>query len=535
MGTRSSLQQLSPFQLKDELIRFARDHTKTKASTHKFLNAGRGNPNWIATTPREAFFVLGQFALAESRLTRDEGHLAGMPESVGVGDRLRTFLDAGSSAGAALLRDGLDYASALGFDADAFAHELVDAIIGDNYPEPDRMLVHAEKVVHRYLEKTMCDDQPPSGSFDLFAVEGGTAAMCYVFKSLVENRMLTRGDTIALGTPIFTPYLELPRLSDYAFKTVNVQQSAMAGGRHTWQYTPDEIAKLADPRVKAFFLVNPSNPASFAMEANTQRRIVDLVRNERPDLILLTDDVYGTFADGFRSLAADLPRNTILVYSYSKHFGCTGWRLGVVALHEDNVIDEALARLPAADRAALRERYQSLSTTPERIKFIDRIVADSRDVALNHTAGLSTPQQVQMTLFSLFALLDRDDAYQTRCRELVRERLEALGRGLGIDVPVDRLRVGYYVDIDLAVWGHEAFGGEFMDYVAAHHDPLDIVIGLAKRSGTVLLNGSGFDGPPWSVRISLANLDAEAYETIGRDLKDLMARAFDQWRRSSQR
>ncbi|HEY7190871.1 MAG TPA: bifunctional aspartate transaminase/aspartate 4-decarboxylase [Vicinamibacterales bacterium] len=531
MSKPATLAQLSPFQLKDELIRYAKDQSSSKAATHKFLNAGRGNPNWIAATPREAFFLLGQFALNEARRTRDEGSLAGMPPIAGVASRLRSFLEESApSAGAELLRRGLDYGtSMLAFDADAFAHELVDAVVGDNYPEPDRMLVHAEKVVHRYLAKTMCANRPPAGTFDLFAVEGGTAAMCYVFKSLVENRILTHGDTIALGAPIFTPYIELPRLSDYDFRTVEVEQSAMTDGRHTWQYTNAEIAKLADRRVKAFFLVNPSNPASYAMHPDTQRRIVDLVRNERRDLIILTDDVYGTFTEGFRSLAADLPGNTILVYSYSKHFGCTGWRLGVVALHQENVIDDALTRLPAADRDMLRERYQTLSVTPERIKFIDRIVADSRDVALNHTAGLSTPQQVQMTLFSLFALLDRDDAYQTRCRELVRHRLEALGRGMGFALPDDPLRVGYYIDIDLAVWGRAAFGDAFAAYVAAHHDPLDIVIALAKRSGTVLLNGSGFDGPPWSVRISLANLDADAYEAIGRDLKDLMARAFAEW------
>jgi aspartate 4-decarboxylase len=266
------------------------------------------------------------------------------------------------------------------------------------------------------------------------------------------------------------------------------------------------------------------------MHPDTQRRIVDLVRNKRPDLIILTDDVYGTFAEGFRSLAADLPRNTILVYSYSKHFGCTGWRLGVVAVHQDNVLDEALARLPETDRSSLQERYQTLSTTPQRIKFIDRLVADSRDVALNHTAGLSTPQQVQMVLFSLFALLDQDDAYQTRCCELLRHRLAALGKGLNITIPDDSLRVGYYIDIDLAVWGRAVFGDEFNAYIAAHHNPLDAVIGLAKRSGTVLLNGSGFDGPPWSVRISLANLNADAYEAIGRDLKELMGRAFEEWR-----
>ena len=526
------LAQLSPFQLKDELIKYAKDQSGTKAATHKFLNAGRGNPNWIAVPPREAFFLLGQFALSEARRTRNEGPLAGMPSRDGVAARLEAFLDKiGTTAGAVLLLRSLEYArSSLGSNADAFAHELVDGIIGDNYPEPDRILVHTEHVVRRYLDKTMCDGRPPQGTFDLFAVEGGTAAMCYVFKSLVENRLLHRGDTIALGAPIFTPYIELPELSDYAFKTVEIKQSALVGGRHSWQYPDDEIAKLEDPRIKAFFLVNPSNPASYAMHPDTQRRIVDLVRSKRPDLIVLTDDVYGTFAEGFRSLAADLPRNTILVYSYSKHFGCTGWRLGFIALHQNNVLDATLAALPDADRAALNDRYSSLSTTPERIKFIDRLVADSRDVALNHTAGLSTPQQVQMTLFSLFALLDRDDAYQTRCREMVRDRIAALERGLGFALPDDPLRVGYYVDLDLAVWGRAAFGEEFNAYVASHHDPLDVVVGLAKRSGTVLLNGSGFDGPPWSVRLSLANLDADAYEAIGRDLKDLMARAVEAWR-----
>src|SRR5262245_37523842 len=117
----SELQQLSPFQLKDELIRYARDQSHSKAATHKFLNAGRGNPNWIATTPREAFFLLGQFALSESRRTRDERSLAGMPPSAGVADRLRAFLASSAGDGADLLKRGLDYGVAtLGFDADAF-------------------------------------------------------------------------------------------------------------------------------------------------------------------------------------------------------------------------------------------------------------------------------------------------------------------------------------------------------------------------------------------------------------------------------
>ena len=535
--TQTELEQLSPFQLKDLLIQYAKEHCASTTATHKFLNAGRGNPNWVATTPRDAFFVLGQFGVAESKRVWDEPDFGGMPAQDGIANRLRAFLlSAGAGPGAELLRDGLEYATAeLGFDADAFVYELIDGVIGDNYPEPDRMLAHAERVVHRYLIKAICHEQPPAGRFDLFAVEGGTAAMCYVFTSLRENRLLRRGDTIALGTPIFTPYIELPRLEEFGLNTVEISQSRMADGHHAWQYTDAEIDKLADSAIKAFFLVNPSNPASYAMHPATQQRLVRLVRTTRPDLIVLTDDVYGTFTEDFRSLAADLPHNTILVYSFSKHFGCTGWRLGVIGIHQDNIFDRRLAQLPDADRAALRTRYESLTAEPDRLRFIDRLVADSRCVALNHTAGLSLPQQVQMTLFSLFALLDREDAYERRCRQIVRERLDALSKGLCVPIPEDRLRAGYYIELDLAVWGRAVHGEDFTRYVAAHHAPIDIVLALARQHGSVLLNGSGFNGPPWSVRISLANLDAPAYEAIGRDLTAIAKHAVEEWAHAQRR
>ena len=136
------------------------------------------------------------------------------------------------------------------------------------------------------------------------------------------------------------------------------------------------------------------------------------MKGKRPDLIIITDDVYGTFVPGFRSAMAELPQNTIGVYSYSKHFGCTGWRLGVVAVHQNNIFDKMIAKLPAKERARLNHRYSPITLEPEKVKFIDRMVADSRMVALNHTAGLSLPSQIQMMLFSSFTLLDKADSYK---------------------------------------------------------------------------------------------------------------------------
>jgi aspartate 4-decarboxylase len=268
------------------------------------------------------------------------------------------------------------------------------------------------------------------------------------------------------------------------------------------------------------------------MRQETLDKIVTLVRDKRPDLLVLTDDVYGTFVNGFRSLAADLPHNTILVYSFSKYFGCTGWRLGVVAVHEDNIIDRMIARQPEAAKKALRERYGTLTLNPDEVKFIDRMVAESRLVALNHTAGLSLPQQAQMALFSLFALLDEGNQYRDRTQAIIHERFAKLFEGMGVPLVDDPLRVGYYANLDLAAWGKATFGDAFTEYLAAHHDPLEIVMALARRRGSVLLNGSGFEGPPWAARVSLANLDADDYLEIGRDLKALAERAVEQWKKS---
>ena len=512
------LEQLSPFELKTKLLDLA---AAAGSSNHRaLLDAGRGNPNWVATTPREAFFLLGTFAIAESRLVWDETDLGGTPQSTGIAQRLAGFLaERRDEPGADLLERVVTYGAALGFDPDLWVHELASGVIGDHYPGPDRMSIYAEQIVREYLIAEMCDDVEPKSTLDLFAVEGGTAAMCYVFESLTLNHLLRRGDRVALIVPAFTPYLEIPRLDHYGFDVVEIHASAVdSTGAPTWQCPDEEIDKLADPNVKALFVVNPSNPPSVMLSRATVARIAAIVAGPNPDLIVVTDDVYSTFVPGFRSLLADLPDNVIGIYSFSKYFGCTGWRLGVVAIHRQNILDRRLAGLPPDDKADLRRRYSRLSIDPESIRFIDRMVADSRQVALNHTAGLSLPQQVQMTLFAAFALLDSDDRYKTRTQAIVNRRLANLYRGMGIPLPADPLRAGYYAEIDLMDWARSRYGTAFVDWLGDTYEPIDPVFRLAEQTSIVLLSGGGFDGPMWSVRVSLANLQDEAYLEIGRCL-----------------
>src|SRR3954465_1052613 len=140
--TLKKFEALSPFEIKDELINLAKEVSKTTQSA--FLNAGRGNPNWVATTPREGFFLLGQFAVTESkRVMEHAAGLGGMPQASGIAGRLTAWLaKQAGMPGVSFLSEMVAFAvETFGFAPDAFVHELVDSIIGDNYPVPDRMLV----------------------------------------------------------------------------------------------------------------------------------------------------------------------------------------------------------------------------------------------------------------------------------------------------------------------------------------------------------------------------------------------------------
>jgi aspartate 4-decarboxylase len=530
---QKKLLKLSPFELKDELIKLAQ--LAESDPVVQFLNAGRGNPNWICTTAREAFGTLLRFGIEESRRGVNIPDIGKMiVKSPGLGKRFEEFLGANSIApGIKLLRDTWDYGiKKLKFEPDAFAHELAEGIIGDMYPVPDRMLRHCERIVHEYLDQEMCNSRPPAGKFDLFAVEGGTAAMCYIFDTLMQNELLHRGDSIALGVPTFTPYIEIAHMDRFKFKVVNVDAAVEVreNGAHTWQYADLEIDKLKDKRIKAFFLVNPSNPPSFAMRKSSMQRLVKIVKTKRPDLIIITDDVYGTFVPGFRSCMAELPQNTIGVYSYSKHFGCTGWRLGVVAVHQNNIFDKMIAKLPAKTRAALNHRYGPITLEPARLKFIDRMVADSRMVALNHTAGLSLPQQIQMALFSTFALLDKSNSYKELCQLICHRRFHALFEGLRLTLPEDDTRAAYYVELDLMVWAEKEYGRDFAAFLRKNYQCTDVLFRLAEHCGVVLMHGGGFGGPDWSVRVSLANLAEDTYPKIGRFLRETAQGYVEEWK-----
>ena len=293
---------------------------------------------------------------------------------------------------------------------------------------------------------------------------------------------------------------------------------------------PDaEIGKLNDPRIKALFMVNPTNPTSVGIAEESLRKIARLVHTERNDLIVITDAVYAALVDKHHDIMSEIPENTLCLFSFSKYFGVTGWRLGVIMAHKENVIDRLISRLPEKDQAELEERYRIISHNPRGIKFIGRLAMDSRDIALAHTGGLSCPQQAMMCLLALFGLMDQNKNYKKAVQQLLLTRRINLYEGLGIELPDVAHGSNYYALVDIAVLAETVHGAAFQEHLMRNLTIHDLLFRLAEDRLTLCLPGSGFAAPPWSIRISLANLDSEAYTEVGKNIRGVLEDFHRDW------
>jgi aspartate 4-decarboxylase len=454
----------------------------------------------------------------------NNGDMAQHSNKEGISDRFAAFMDASDETDKFLI-DAVDHCEKeLGMDRDDLLFEFANGIIGDYYPEPSRCLTLTEQILNEYIESTLFNGNKIEAGTDIFPTEGGSAAMCYIFHSLNHNRILKKGDKIAIGTPIFTPYLEIPNVNDYGLVSIDIS----ADSEHDWDIDPAELDKLRDPDIKAFFLVNPSNPASHALSSATLERLKDVVR-DNPDLIILTDDVYGTFVNGFESVYSALPDNTILVYSFSKLYGVTGWRTGLIAMSRNNVVDRLISELPDEDKKALKEEYSIAVSDPDEMRFIERLTADSRSIGLYHTSGLSTPSQIFMDLMALSHTTYEKDEYIEMANATVNERYNTLMNALGLEPDNGEENARYYALVDINKLITDRYGEEFAQWKKDNITDISFLNDLASKKGVVLMYGPGFDAPEGNVRISLANLNSKDYKEIVSRMMELLDEYYEEF------
>lgn len=508
-------EKLSPFEFKNVLIRLAEG-----SAPQQMMNAGRGNPNFFNTFAREIF---GRLQIGCTQTSHPFKKDLALYPNVDDMDFTAVFKEMSASwprNQRMFLHDYVKHLAALaakrGEDPEAILHDLFLSSLGTFYPSPPQIQPHLRLIAEQYMHSLVGGDQvhvPPEG-FEYFATEGAAAGIMYVFNTLRANYILRPGSKIAVITPIFSPYLEMPFLKGpdgYDLEVVELR----CDPKTDFSLPPSEIRKLKDPAIKALFMVNPANPGAYSLSKQNIHSIGTLINQERRDMVVLSDNVYAPFADEYHSFMTVCPRNTIEVFSLSKFFGTTGCRLGLVMIAKNNNFLHVIDALPDNERKALAQRYEIATLTPSSLTFMQRLVFDSRQVAEAHVGGLSTIQQVMIGLMFYYVIHDSKGTYLSEIKAELLARIRLLYKKLGIPFKTSPEATNYYSMIDLRAVADSIAGRQGVERLSSNATYIEFLVRLAEEYHVVLLPGAGFGSDEWFVRVSLANLPLEDYGKIG--------------------
>lgn len=168
---------------------------------------------------------------------------------------------------------------------------------------------------------------------DIVVTAGGIQALYATLTALVGP-----GDDILIPDPAWPNYLNFGRIlgattTGYSLRADNAFQPDL-----------EELERLVTPRTKVLMLNSPSNPVGSVFPAETLAELVAFA--ERHDLWIISDECYDqvVFDDTFAStVAVGGAERTISVYTFSKTYAMTGWRIGYLTAPPEVV--QAVTRL----------------------------------------------------------------------------------------------------------------------------------------------------------------------------------------------
>ncbi|MCS7110039.1 MAG: pyridoxal phosphate-dependent aminotransferase, partial [Candidatus Caldarchaeum sp.] len=160
------------------------------------------------------------------------------------------------------------------------------------------------------------------GPENIIVTPGGRFAIYLAVKTLLRE-----GDELLVIDPSWPMYRQVAAF--VGARSVHVKTRLEEG----WTPNVDEIAKHISPATKALVLNYPNNPTGKIINPDTFKKIVELA--EEKNVTIISDEVYADYADRHVSILDKTDgRKHVLIQSFSKSYGMTGYRLGYVVADE---------------------------------------------------------------------------------------------------------------------------------------------------------------------------------------------------------
>jgi aspartate/methionine/tyrosine aminotransferase len=157
------------------------------------------------------------------------------------------------------------------------------------------------------------------------------------------NMLVTQGGVQAISTAIgaFTEPGDEVLIPDPAWPNYAMMIASHSGGTVRYPLRaanaffpdPDEVASLITPRTKVLVVNSPANPTGAVIPSATLERLVEVARSA--GVLVVSDEVYDEVvfdASEPVTLRRFDPDGVISVWSCSKTYAMTGWRVGYMAV-----------------------------------------------------------------------------------------------------------------------------------------------------------------------------------------------------------
>jgi aminotransferase len=190
-----------------------------------------------------------------------------------------------------------------------------------HYTSAEGLLELREAVARKLKLENRIEADPET---EILITDGGLGAIFAAIQSLVNP-----GDEVLVFDPAWPRYLQ------NVWLVGGVPKRIFLGEKDGFVPHVDEIEKHVTKKTKLVILNTPNNPTGAVVPKNVIEEIGDLAVER--DLILILDEVYERIVYEAKhfSLAAhsDLKDHIITVFSLSKTYAMTGWRIGYAVSH----------------------------------------------------------------------------------------------------------------------------------------------------------------------------------------------------------
>lgn len=271
------------------------------------------------------------------------------------------------------------------------------------------------------------------------------------------------GDDVVLADPSYPCNRQL--IESFGGRPVTVGTSRAS----RFQLTPAAVEQAWTPRTTALMVASPANPTGTSVPATDLAAICEFARGRGAWRIV--DEIYLELADGAEegstpgtALRAD--PDAIVVSSFSKYFGMTGWRLGWMVLPQQLIAPVERLAMNYFLCASTPAQMAALACfTPETLQICEerrQELLTRRHLALSGLAAIGLPARVvpDGAFYVYFDVSGSGVDAATFCRRALEEAHVALTPGLDFGEATSRthVRLSYTASRDDLVEGLSRLG-----------------------------------------------------------------------------